>query len=86
MKHQINLYTGEHCTKGTIEGQLLLVGGKESKAACIIPLDNHMPNDPEWNTLLTFDGHHLTQGEYDGPLWVKDGTVKFSRTVEVDID
>lgn len=83
MKIQINLYTGEHCTKGTIEGQLLLVGGK---APCIIPLENHMPNDPEWNTLLTFDGHHIRQGEYDGPLWVKDGTVKFSRTVEVDID
>lgn len=81
MKISVNLYTAEHCSQGQIEGQLLIVGD----TVCIIPLENRMPTDLEWTRLLEFDGHHLTQGDYDGPLWVDEKTVKFSRTVEVEI-
>lgn len=81
MKISIKLYTANHCTRGTIEGQLLIIG----EAPCIIPVENHMPNSTDYETCLEFDGHHIQQGEYDGPLWVDARTVKFSREVEVEI-
>ena len=82
MKITIKLYTAENWTGETIEGQLLVIGG----TPCIIPVENHLPNYPDYMTCLEFDGHHLRQGEYDGPLWVDAKTVKFSREIEVEIE
>lgn len=52
MKISIKLYTAEHCTQGLIEGQLLIIG----EAPCIIPVENHMPKSPDYETCLEFDG------------------------------
>lgn len=82
MKISIKLYTAEHCSQGTVEGQLLIISG----CPCIIPVENHFPNYPDYMTCLDFDGHHIHHGEYDGPLWVDAKTVKFSREVEVEIE
>ena len=43
MKISVNLYTAEHCSQGTVEGQLLIIGG----TPCIIPIENHFPNYPD---------------------------------------
>ena len=74
----INIYRAEHCIHGMVEGQLLVADGYP----CIIPLDNAYDGD----SVLEFDGHHLTQGRYDGPLWVNADTVEFVRTETIKIE
>ncbi len=79
---QVNIYRAEHCSQGTVEGQLLIIGS----TPCIIPLENHFPNYPDYMTCLEFDGHHIHHGEYDGPLWVKADTVEFVRVDTITIE
>lgn len=65
MEITINIYKAEHCTQGIVEGQLLVVDG----TPCIIPVQNEFPHYTGYS-VLELDGHHLRQGDYDGPLWV----------------
>lgn len=79
VKIQVPLFTGINITGVEVTGQLLVVG----ETACIIPL-----NDPmDWNkNYMTFDGHHLRQGEHDSALWIRDpSTIKPAGFVEVEV-
>ena len=79
IKIKVPLFTGINITGVEVTGQLLVVG----ETACIIPL-----NDPmDWNkNYMTFDGHHLRQGEHDSALWIRDpSTIKPAGFVELEV-
>ena len=79
VKIQVPMFKGINISGVEVVGQLIVVGD----TACIVPL-----NDPtDWNkNFLTFDGHHLTQGEHEAPLWIPDpSTIQPAGHVEVEV-
>lgn len=79
VKIQVPMFKGINISGVEVVGQLIVV----DDVACIVPLND--PNDWEKN-FLTFDGHHLTQGQYDSALWIRDpSTIQPAGHVEVEV-
>ena len=79
VKISVPMFKGINISGVEVVGQLIVVGD----TACIVPL-----NDPtDWNkNFLTFDGHHLIQGEHESPLWIPDpSTIQPAGHVEVEV-
>ena len=79
VKISVPMFKGINISGVEVVGQLIVVGD----TACIVPL-----NDPtDWNkNFLTFDGHHLIQGEHEDPLWIPDpSTIQPAGHVEVEV-
>lgn len=74
------MFKGINIFDQEVVGQLLVVGD----TACIIPLNGE---HGDWNkNFMTFDGHHLTQGEHDSALWIRDpSTIQPAGYVEVEV-
>lgn len=79
VKISVPMFKGINFSGEEVVGQLIVVGD----TACIVPLND--PND--WNkNFMTFDGHHLIQGEHEAPLWIRDpSTIQPAGHVEVEV-
>ena len=79
VKISVPMFKGINISGEEVVGQLIVVGD----TACIVPLND--PND--WNkNFMTFDGHHLRQGEHEDPLWIPDpSTIQPAGHVEVEV-
>ena len=79
VKISVPMFKGINFSGEEVVGQLIVVGD----TACIVPLND--PND--WNkNFMTFDGHHLRQGEHEDPLWIPDpSTIQPAGHVEVEV-
>ena len=79
VKIKVPMFKGINISGVEVVGQLIVV----DDIACIVPLND--PND--WNkNFLTFDGHHLRQGEHDSALWISDpSTIQPAGHVEVEV-
>lgn len=79
VKITVPMFKGINISGEEVVGQLIVV----DDIACIVPLND--PNDWDKN-FLTFDGHHLTQGQYDSALWIRDpSTIQPAGHVEVEV-
>lgn len=79
VKIPVPMFKGINIFGEEVVGQLIVV----DDTACIVPLND--PND--WNkNFLTFDGHHLTQGQHDSALWIRDpSTIQPAGHVDVEV-